>query len=480
MFFFEKKNQKTFATWRTWPDRSVRRVAKVFCFFSSEKKTFLKWVTLAFQKESTMIKHRLSARMSLEFLAYCGLAACWSGLPAAATHAAPKAAVLYDFTASGGGSEPHGGLLADEAGNLYGTTYYGGTQGGGVAYALSPPAKGQTAWTETVLYNFSNPSYPVGSLITDGAGNLYGATYAGGQYGGGTVFELSPPKKGQTAWTQKVLVAFNANGDTIEPLGDLLADSGGNIYGTTYGGGAGNFGMAFEVSPPGKGQSGWTFTDIHDFSATEGNPDVGVILDAEGNLYGVTYDGGGPGFAGTVYTLSPPTGAQGSWTEATLFAFPQANGEQPYGGLVMDGAGKLYGTTLATGAQTIATAFELSPPAQGQSGWSEATIYNFPAMSAPNGDLLLDAAGNLYGTSLTGGAQACGAVFALSPPAQGQTIWTGSVLVSLNDKDGAAPVAGLIADRNGTLYGTASSGGAAGHCRHGLKGVGTVFAVKVK
>jgi len=182
--------------------------------------------------------------------------------------AAPAPTVLFSFK-NLRGVEPFARLFADHAGNLYGTTNQGGANNAGTVFELSPPVAGQTAWTETVLFSFNGPNgnHPFGGVIAGGAGNLYGTTSQGGENNFGTVFELSPPVAGQTAWTETVLFSFNAPNGSF-PVGDLLADGAGNLYGTTRLGkvnkrchvSGGSCGEVFELSPPAGRQTTWTET----------------------------------------------------------------------------------------------------------------------------------------------------------------------------------------------------------------------------
>ena len=275
-----------------------------------------------------------------------------------------KEKVLHSFAFDGmDGIYPDGGLILDKAGNLYGTTSEGGTGpceddyhdvvGCGTVFQLTPTANGK--WAEKVLYSFNDTDGdgPEG-LIFDRLGNLYGITGSGGSRGVGAVFELSRGKDGK--WREKVLynfcIASNcADGDV--PNGGLIFDAGGNLYGTTYFGGAYGDGTAFRLVP---GKNGtWTEKTLHSFNGRDGrNPDAGLILDAEGNLYGMTWVGGASGgdctLCGTVFKLTRNGG--GTWTEKVLHSFTEgrADGILPFGGLIFDAAGHLYGTTAFGGA----------------------------------------------------------------------------------------------------------------------------------
>jgi uncharacterized repeat protein (TIGR03803 family) len=200
------------------------------------------------------------------------------------------------------GEQPQAGLVADGAGNLYWTTYSGGAGDHGTVFELTPPAAGKTAWTEKVIHSFhgkTNGAFPAAGLIADGAGNLYG-TASGGC---GVVFKLSPPPAGETIWTETVLHSFDlTNG--ADPQAGLIADGAGNLYGTTEQGGANNDGVVFELSPA-AGKTAWTATVRLSFHGTNGaNPVADLIADGAGNLYGTAESGGAHG-DGVVFRLTP-------------------------------------------------------------------------------------------------------------------------------------------------------------------------------
>jgi uncharacterized repeat protein (TIGR03803 family) len=378
--------------------------------------------------------------------------------------------VLYTFLSNGkDGFDPRAGLTFDNAGNLYGTTYEGG-HGQGAVFELSPVAGG---WTESVLYSFhvsgKSGSIPLSGVIFDAAGNLYGTTLEGGDvtkcsgFGCGTVFELTPEAGG--GWTEKWRHNFGSNSkDGMFPMAGLISDAAGNLYGTTNRGGAHGQGTVFELTP--KAGGGWTEKVLYGFFVNNGKdgafPQAGLIFDTAGNLYGTT-SGGGAHHQGTVFELTPKVG--GGWTERLLYSFFANHGKDgafPQAGLILDAAGNLYGTTKGGGAYGFAkgTVFELSPVAGG--GWSESVLYNFGKSSdgkTPTAGLIFDAAGNLYGTTLDGGTHDSGTVFELTPVAGS---WTERVLHSFSQDtgDGYWPFAGLIFDATGNLYGTASAGGA--------------------
>lgn len=334
--------------------------------------------------------------------------------------------VLYAFTGLTDGREPVGGLAFDQAGNLYGTTVYGGSIGGGTVFQLQPPAPGG-AWAFSVIHNLSgsNNGYPVYPLI-DSHGNVYLEEPAGGSRGLGAVSRLTPPASAGAEWGYKYLHVFNGPPDGFLPIGTLIFDEDGNLYGVTADGGAGpgeyGGGTVFELERPAVAGGAWTENILYSFQnfPDARNPYSGVIRDSAGNLYGTTQQGGAYGSTfggyGTVYELSPPTVTGGAWTEAVLYSFQNStDGEGPRAALIRDPRGNLYGTTITP------TVFELSPPAAAGGTWSETTVYDFP--------LAKDGAGEVYagltfripgkitvnGATTSGGVENNGVVFSLTP-----------------------------------------------------------------
>ena len=227
--------------------------------------------------------------------------------------------------------------------------------------SIDPPGAGQGGWTETVLQSFdgADGKNPYGRLLADGAGHLYGTTWAGGKRDGGVVFELSPPAAGQTAWTETVLLSFDGT-DGEGPYAGLLADGAGDLYGTTGTGGANGDGVVFELTPPAAGQTAWTETVLQSFDGADGAYSyAGLLADGAGDLYGTTYAGGANN-EGVVFELSPPKAPHTAWAERVLQSFDGADGETLIGGLIADRAGALYGTTQQGGANDEGVVFELT------------------------------------------------------------------------------------------------------------------------
>jgi uncharacterized repeat protein (TIGR03803 family) len=376
------------------------------------------------------------------------------------TWAANTTTVLHSFSGGSDGGNPAAALTFDSAGNAYGTTVVGGDFGYGAAFQLTPSGSG---WIETVLYSFTGTTdgkNPYGGVTLDGAGNLYGTTVAGGNSvcagdGCGVVYKLT---NSGGVWNQSVLYNFQGGKDGAGPGGVVVFDSAGNLYGTTPDGGAQSMGTVYQLVPGQNGQ--WTEKVIHSFT---GGTDGGVgslgplVIDSTGSLYGVTEVGGANG-AGVAYKLT--RGSNGSWKGTTLYAFKgQPDAGSPYGGLIFDQSGNLYGTTYYGGANGLGAVYELHKV----SGvWKEKVLYSFKAGKDGNSStttLVFDKAGNLYGTASAGGGQSCGcgAIFKLTR--QGSN-WTESVVHGFaGDPDGAFPYYSLFLDAAGNFYGTTAQGG---------------------
>ncbi len=399
--------------------------------------------------------------------------------------AAQTETVLFSFYPTDGRS-PLGGLIFDAAGNLYGTTVLGGAYGYGTVFELSPVGGG--GWTETVLHSFNNNGtdgyFPNSGLAFDAAGNLYGTTsnetqgYCEPVVNCGTLFELSPVAGG--GWTETIVSTFDGSAaDGYGPVGGVVVDAAGNLYGVTEVGGSNEncyfytyCGMVYEFSPAAGGK--WTEKILHAFSGNNEdgeNPGAGLVLDGQGNLYGTTTLGG-TGY-GTVFELTP--GANGKWTEKMLHRFVNngRDGAGPSTALTLDASGNFYGITAAGGSFGGGTAFELTPTANG--GWAESVLHNFKGTNnlygQPSGSLIADGSGNLYGVTVSGGTNLKGAIYELSRNGTGG--WSDRILYSFGKNiDGIAPVGSLIFDSAGNLYGATGVGG-----EQGPVGYGTVFEV---
>lgn len=407
---------------------------------------------------------------------------------------------VYSFQDSPDGAVASAGVTFGPDGALYGTTLFGGSGpcpgGCGTVFRLT---KTRAGVTETVIHTFqgelADGQTPTSSVAFDAAGNLYG-TAEGGMHGCGIVYELSPAKSGQ--WTESILHNFDTfngsddgciNDGNFSPTGALIFDKSGNLYGTTIQGGGGdtNFfcsngcGTVFQMTRQGDGT--WRETVIHSFphsgaSSDGSNPQVGVLMDTAGNLYGTTFLGGEAG-SGVVYQLQ--AAGNNTWKENILFTFTgDSTGFYPYGELVLDNSGNLYGTTSAGGNcnSCAGTVYRLTP--QGQGAWKETVVHFFGLANPSDGvfpqGLLKDNHGNLYGSTQFGGGSGgncsnigCGSVYELSRGANGEV--TEKILFSFDEGvDGGLPYNNrLVMDKAGNLYGTTLYGG--------LSDLGVVFEV---
>ena len=370
--------------------------------------------------------------------------------------------VLYAFAGGTDGQSPAAGLVRDPAGNLYGTTAYGGTFNFGTVFKLDATGR------ETVLYSFTggtDGAIPLAGLIQDAHGNLYGTTEHGGDLtcnsgvGCGTVFKLDTTVK------ETVLYSFRGKPDGNSPIAGVIRDAAGNLYGSTPQGGAFSAGMVFKLDMTGKETVLYTFTGGADGSY----PDAAVIRDAAGNLYGTTQFGGTYNF-GTVFKLDS------IGKETVLYRFRNGTkGLYPVGGVIQDKAGNLYGATEVGGAFSSGTVFKLDTTGQ------KTVLHSFTGGADgqnPVAGVIRDAAGNLYGTTQYGGGltcfgSGCGTVFKLDTTGKETVLYrfTGGA-------DGASPVAGLVRDAAGNLYGTAYFGGdLTGSFCSALGGCGVVFKI---
>jgi len=355
--------------------------------------------------------------------------------------ATPTETVLYPFAGGTDGAHP-AGLVLGADGNLYGITVNGGTSNDGTVFKITP------AGTESVLYSFAggmDGTYPAG-LVLGASGNLYGTTNGGGASNDGTVFKITP------AGTESVLYSFAGGTDGAHPGAGLVLGANGDLYGTTIVGGASNDGTVFRITSAG------TESVLYSFAGgTDGaHPRAGLVMDASGNLYGTT-NKGGTSNDGTVFKITP------AGTKSVLHSFAGGtDGAHPYAGLVLGANGDLYGTTNGGETSGLGTVFKITPDG------TESVLHSFNLSPGERTDgafpasrLVLGAGGNLYGTTIAGGASGRGTVFKITPAG------IETVLYSFTT-DGNEPI-GLVLGAGGDLYGITVNGGASGH--------GTVFKI---
>ena len=368
--------------------------------------------------------------------------------------------ILANFSGTPDGDEPYAGVVFDSAGNLYGTTHYGGANSFGSVFQLTPGTAGK--WTKNILFSFTGGNdggEPYGDLIVDASGAVYGTAELGGTLGHGVVFKVTPGTGGK--WTESVLYNFGFGAVGSQPMGALVFDSAGNLYGTTYAGSTFEYGCAYELSPGSGGK--WNGHILHAFNSNghDGtNPYAGLIFDTAGNLYGTTKYGGANA-AGVVFELTK--GTTGKWTETLVHTFNPGNGRdgaEPLGALVMDSTGNLYGTAVSGGAQKFyGVVYQLSfDTTTGK--WIETILHSFTDASdggEPQSSLAIDSAGSVYGTTFTGGS--AGVLFRLTKGSTGK--WQETVLHTFGKQsgDGKNSDSGLIWDSAGNLYGTTQNGG---------------------
>jgi uncharacterized repeat protein (TIGR03803 family) len=369
--------------------------------------------------------------------------------------AGAKFKVLHSFGSGSDGAVPSGPLVLDGKGDLYGLAGGGGRYGYGAALELVRQNSGE--WKETILYSFTaaDDAYPWGGPILDRLGNLYGTTVGHGS----SAFELSP----SGGWSYSALYTDGAGPG-------LLMDGAGNLYGQMGPGQSDLYGAVSELSP---GSGGWTYAALYSFCVQQGCPDgygmpAPPIWDGKGNLYGTTvYGGNTPSYCasggngcGVIFKMTPKH--DGTWTYHVLhrFASYPTDGQRPFAGLVMDTAGNFYGSTALGGVHNQGTVFKF---AFRGGHWKKTVLYNFPNCADgcyPGYAMVFDKAGNLYGTANGGlpdcDGYDCGVVFKLSPQAGGQ--WTYSVVHKFTAADGEYPL-GVIIDSKGNLFGTTQSFG---------------------
>lgn len=432
--------------------------------------------TFNFQRKAISRRASIPAAAAVLLAASCGIATAYTQ------------ATLHSFcteTNCDDGDTPHAGLLADADGNLYGTTEQGGKYNSGIVFKLIPNAK-KTKYTEHILKNFcakancTDGGFPETGLIMDVDGNLYGTTGGGGKFGGGAVFKMTPAANG---WSYAVVHSFCQDAtctDGSDPTAGLAYagqssgapwDETSPLFGTTYTGGTDNRGDVYKLSHNG---SGWSFQVIHSFSSGFHGGDL--LVDTLGNVIGTTLLGGANS-GGTLFKL-----ASGSWNESTLHNFCAetncADGAQPIGSPVMDGSGNLFGTASQGGSGAHCTAdngcgvaYERTADGKFKVLHDFCSLNNCKDGHYPSAGLIVGAGGDLLGTTYEGGTGPGGTAFSLDRANHWAETVTYDFCSAQNCTDGAGPVAPLIMDFDGTLYGTTAVGGANGTG-------GTVFALK--
>lgn len=399
--------------------------------------------------------------------------------------------VIYTFQGGYSGSNPLAGLTMDEAGNLYGTANIGGNEGCnnlgcGLVFKLSHKGSG---WVYAPIYKFQSSNdgtNPAARVVFGPDSTLYGTTSAGGNYncknGCGTVFNLKPPPHVCTTalcpWTETILYQFTGGTAGALPVGDLIFDQAGNLYGAAQSGGLGpctnpqngfrGCGVIYELTPS---KGAWTETVLYSFNGANAGcfPNGGVIFDQAGNLYGVAGLCGAMG-VGTVYELTP---SGSGWTENTLFHFQGEYGKYPTGSLVFDIYGKLFGATqTSTFDQPYpGTLFEIG---NSNNTWVLAYLQYLSTGLYPFAGVTPDAAGNLYGDADGDRYESFGAVFQLQPSQGGWSYWTLFNFPGTDGMpgpDGGTPYGPVVLDANGNIYGTCSIGGEKNY------GFGTVWEI---
>ncbi|MGC2111636.1 MAG: choice-of-anchor tandem repeat GloVer-containing protein [Candidatus Korobacteraceae bacterium] len=332
---------------------------------------------------------------------------------------------LYSFAgAPGDGADPEARVVFGPDGSLYGTTSDGGTEYAGTVFKLNPPARACNSaicpWTETTLHSFLDPDetdgfYPSGDLIVDQQSNVYGTTSSGGAgapyecdgLGCGVVYEVS---RAQGSWSESILYAFTGGADGGTPDGGVVFNPSGNLVGT----GAFGNGNFFQLTPS---PTGWQFNVLYTLQSRQDGqyPNQAILFDPSGNMLTTAAEGGGGNNGGTVVELQP---SGGGWNFNLLYTFAPANGTFVSGTLAMDAAGNLYGTAVDGGLHGVGAVFKLTP---GENGWTYRTLHDFTGGSdgsRPNGGVVIDANGNLYGTAEGGGSGCnggCGVVWEITP-----------------------------------------------------------------
>jgi outer membrane protein assembly factor BamB len=415
----------------------------------------------------SVVATQVLRRSTRQFLTRCALAFAILTLSLILTTGAsaadkPVPLWLFDVGNTHDGNSPIGGVIADKAGNLYGTTQKGGFPGFGIVLKLTPTSSG--LWKETILHTFqgspSDGATPDSTLVLDSAGNLYGTTLQGGLVtknpecspGCGLVFKLTPTASGP--WKETIIHRFTGKLDGANPVAGLIQDSAGNLFGSAAGGGTTQLGVAFELSPT---PTGWKETVLHNFGGTQGAaPFAPLAFDSAGDLYGTTLLGGNQNL-GVVFKLTRQK--SGLWKERVLHNFQGgSDGLIPLAGVVLDKEGNVFGASQAMNGQLpCGTVFKLTAA----NGYAQTILHEFEGTFNNNdgcipNQLVFDSHGNLFGTSEFGGTDSAGTIFKLTRETSG---FSYKVLYSfLGDRigstDGEFPVAPLTFGPDGALFST--------------------------
>jgi uncharacterized repeat protein (TIGR03803 family) len=399
----------------------------------------------------------MGSRRILDFMGkVLTISAAVAILASAAWAAVPQ--IIYNFAGNNDGEYLDSDLVIDGAGNLYGTSVQGGDFGSGTVFQLTPSANG---WTHSVLYSFhggTDGGEPYKGVTVDSQGNLYGTAVTGGggscEGGCGVAYKLT---HSGGVWTQTVIHTFTGGDDGSGPGTGLTLGRYGTLYGMTPTGGANGQGVIFLLRPMANGT--WNLKVIHAFTGgTDGaGGSAGRLLRYKGSLYGVTTTGGANA-KGVAFRLTHPTGG---WQFTTLYAFQgQPDAGFPYGALTPDGQGNLYGTTYYDGANNLGSVYQLAPQPDGT--WKESVLYSFKGGSDGSGSIsnvVFAKNGKMYGTTSAGGASCdCGVIFKLTPGSNGT--WREYVTYRFKGApDGGFAYNGMVGDSAGNFYGTTVHGG---------------------
>jgi uncharacterized repeat protein (TIGR03803 family) len=385
-------------------------------------------------------QQRIPSKIALIAASATLILAVGVGAATAQSAEAQTFSVLYNFGGASDGGDPYASLIRDAAGNLYSTFGYGGgaSFSGGV-FKVAPDG------TETVLYSFTggaDGAFPFSPVVRDSAGDLYGTTSQGGSDNIGVVFKVNPSGK------ETVLHSFTGGKDGVIPTGGLLRDKAGNLYGTTSQGGTANDGVLFKINVHGKETILHTFTG----GAKDGKYPTytSLLTDTFGNLYGVTEEGG-TADGGIVYKLSKT----GKFAVLYSFKGGTTDGCNVLGTPFMDKAGNFYGTTSSCGTSSLGTVWKLNKNGK------ERLLHSFAGGTAdgeyPLAGVIVDAKGNVYGNTETGGASNLGTVYRVTQSGEF------TLLHSFTGPDGKYPYGSFVRDATGTLYGSALNGGSIGY-----------------